>query len=151
MKTKEQVVDLQETKDIFPLEAQEIISGEKGRENIVVLDVCTQKEYETAHLEGAVHIDYFSKLFKSRLDLLDRNKTYLVYCRMGGIQKGLQYCRWNASLGGRGTSLCNGKRTEQVGPLSLFHRDHIDKEDEKISCSRIWCVVKCAEGDCNRE
>ena len=87
MKTKEQAVDLQETRDIFPLEAQEIISGENGREDIVVLDVCTQKEYETAHLEGAVHIDYFSKLFKSRLDLLDRNKTYLVYCRMGGRSK----------------------------------------------------------------
>ncbi len=87
MKAKEQVVDFQETRDIFPLEAQEIISGERGREGIVVLDVCTQKEFETAHLEGAIHIDYFSKLFKSRLDLLDRDKTYLVYCRMGGRSK----------------------------------------------------------------
>jgi rhodanese-related sulfurtransferase len=49
--------------------------------------VCTQKEFETAHLEGAVNIDYFSKFFKSRLDLLDRDKTYLVYCRMGGRSK----------------------------------------------------------------
>ena len=52
MKAKEQVVDFQETRDIFPRETQEIISGERGREGVVVLDVCTQKEFETAHLEG---------------------------------------------------------------------------------------------------
>lgn len=87
MNTKVKVANLQETRDIFPLEAREIISGEKGREDIVVLDVCTRKEFETSPLEGAVHINYFSKLFKSRLDILDRDKTYLVYCRMGGRSK----------------------------------------------------------------
>jgi rhodanese-related sulfurtransferase len=87
MNTKVKAANHQETKDIFPLEARQIISGERGREDIVVLDVCTRKEFETAHLEGAVHIDYFSKFFKSRLDLLDRDKTYLVYCRMGGRSK----------------------------------------------------------------
>jgi rhodanese-related sulfurtransferase len=79
--------DLQEARDIFPLEARELISGEGTREDIVLLDVCTRKEYETAHLRGAVNIDYFSKFFKARLDLLDRDKTYLVYCRMGGRSK----------------------------------------------------------------
>lgn len=87
MNKKGQAVDLQEMRDVFPLEVQEIISGEKDREDIVVLDVCTRKEFEMAHLEGAVHVDYFSKFFKSRLDLLDRDKTYLVYCRMGGRSK----------------------------------------------------------------
>jgi len=87
MKATATAADSQETRDIFPLEAQEIISREEDRESIVVLDVCTRKEFETAHLEGAVNIDYFSRLFKSRLDLLDRDKTYLVYCRMGGRSK----------------------------------------------------------------
>jgi rhodanese-related sulfurtransferase len=77
----------QDVRDIFPLEAREIITESRGKEDVVVLDVCTPSEFRTAHIEGAINIDYFSKLFKSRLDLLDRDKTYLVYCRMGGRSK----------------------------------------------------------------
>lgn len=74
-------------RDIFPLEAQEIITQSRERDDIVILDICTPREFRTAHLEGAINIDYFAKLFKSRLDLLSRDSTYLVYCRMGGRSK----------------------------------------------------------------
>lgn len=85
MITKEKTTESQLTKDLFPLEAQELIT--KGGEDIVVLDVCTPKEFKTAYLENAVNIDYFSKLFKARLNTLDKEKTYIVYCRMGGRSK----------------------------------------------------------------
>ena len=73
--------DTQVIKNVFPREAQELIT--KGGDSVVVLDVCKAKEFEIAHLEGAINIDYFSKMFKARLDTLDRDKTYFVYCRMG--------------------------------------------------------------------
>lgn len=85
MNTKEKTTESQLIKDVFPLEAQELIT--KGDDDIVVLDVCTPKEFKTAHLENAINIDYFSKLFKARLDTLDKDKTYLVYCRIGGRSK----------------------------------------------------------------
>jgi rhodanese-related sulfurtransferase len=76
-----------EVRNVFPLQAQEIISGENGDEDVIVLDVCTPKEFRTAHLENAININYFSRLFKARLETLDKDKTYLVYCRMGGRSK----------------------------------------------------------------
>lgn len=79
--------ELQTIRDLFPLEAQEVITRNRSRNDIVIIDVSTHKEFKTAHLENAVNINYFSKLFKLQLDLLDRNKTYLVYCRMGGRSK----------------------------------------------------------------
>lgn len=88
MITKEKTTESQVIKDVFPLEAQELIT--KGDEDIVVLDVCTPKEFQTAHLDSAINIDYFSKLFKARLDTLDKDKTYFVYCRMGGRSKLVQ-------------------------------------------------------------
>lgn len=51
--------------------------------NTVILDVRTQAEYDAGHIPGAVLMDINSRNFKSNIAQLDRNKTYLVYCRTG--------------------------------------------------------------------
>lgn len=81
MITREQTIGTQVFKNVFPLDAKEIIDS--GGEDVVVIDVCKPNEYETAHIKDAINIDYFSQLFKARLDTLDRDRTYVVYCRMG--------------------------------------------------------------------
>jgi rhodanese-related sulfurtransferase len=88
MITNEIITETQIVKDVFPLLAQELIT--KGGEDVVILDVCKPKEFEVAHIKGAINIDYFSKLFKSRLDTLDKDKTYFVYCRLGARSKHAQ-------------------------------------------------------------
>jgi rhodanese-related sulfurtransferase len=105
MITKEKTAESQTVKNVFPLEAHELITN--NGEDIVVLDVCSPKEFEIAHIEGAINIDYFSKLFKARLGTLDRDKTYFVYCRMGArstlalkIMKSLGFRRVYNILGG---------------------------------------------------
>ncbi|PRQ12068.1 rhodanese-like domain-containing protein [Corynebacterium sp. 13CS0277] len=49
----------------------------------VVLDVRTPEEFATGHLSGAENISFNSPEFLSRVDSLDRDATYVIYCRSG--------------------------------------------------------------------
>lgn len=51
---------------------------------IVPLDVRTPPEVAAGKIDGAVHCDFKADDFKAKLDELDRDKTYLVYCAVGG-------------------------------------------------------------------
>lgn len=50
----------------------------------VVLDVRTQKEYKEGHIPGSVLIDFTGDDFEQQVAKLDKNKTYLVHCAVGG-------------------------------------------------------------------
>ena len=47
----------------------------------VILDVRTAQEYQSGFIAGAVNIDFYAADFKTRINELDKNKIYLVYCR----------------------------------------------------------------------
>ncbi|HPG10274.1 MAG TPA: rhodanese-like domain-containing protein [Chitinophagaceae bacterium] len=50
----------------------------------VVLDVRTVEEYKDGHVPGARQIDVMKNdEFKNQVATLDKNKTYLLYCRSG--------------------------------------------------------------------
>ncbi len=51
--------------------------------DVILVDVRTEQEFKTGHIEGAINIDYYKSNFESELFKLERNKTYLVYCRSG--------------------------------------------------------------------
>jgi NADPH-dependent 2,4-dienoyl-CoA reductase/sulfur reductase-like enzyme/peroxiredoxin family protein/TusA-related sulfurtransferase/rhodanese-related sulfurtransferase len=46
-----------------------------------VLDVRTDPEWSLGHIPGAIHIT--NSALRSRIDELDRNKTWIVYCKVG--------------------------------------------------------------------
>ena len=50
----------------------------------VILDVRTPKEFAEGHLPGAVNIDWKAKDFADKVAGLDKGKTYLVHCALGG-------------------------------------------------------------------
>src|SRR5437764_15485758 len=50
----------------------------------VILDVRTPKEFAEGHLPSAVNIDWNSKEFDQKVAALDKSKTYLVHCAVGG-------------------------------------------------------------------
>jgi rhodanese-related sulfurtransferase len=52
--------------------------------NSVVLDVRTPKEFTTGHIPGAVNIDWNGADFQKKVSALDKSKTYLVQCAVGG-------------------------------------------------------------------
>ena len=54
-----------------------------GNENFIILDVRTPQEYASGHLEDTINIDYNSRTFQESLATLDKDKTYLLYCRTG--------------------------------------------------------------------
>lgn len=69
--------------NITPEETYILIQGNKDNPNFVILDVRTPEEFLGEHIENAVNLDYYSDTFRNDLDKLDKNKTYLIYCRSG--------------------------------------------------------------------
>lgn len=55
----------------------------KAEPDAVIMDVRTQAEFDTWHIPGAVHMDYFGSDLIERMEALDKNKPYLIYCRSG--------------------------------------------------------------------
>jgi len=85
--TTEPVIETQVSKDIFPTEAYELMTENRDDNDVIILDVCTPGEFEKLHLENALNLNFFSSDFKDQLKALDKNKIYLVYCKLGGRSK----------------------------------------------------------------
>ncbi len=74
---------IQIIENITPEEAYILIQENKDNPNFVILDVRTSEEFLGEYIENAVNLDYYSDTFRNDLDKLDKNKTYLIYCRSG--------------------------------------------------------------------
>ncbi|MCS7027706.1 MAG: thioredoxin domain-containing protein [Bacteroidia bacterium] len=57
--------------------------SEKKNEAII-LDVRTPEEFSTGHIEKAQNINYHAPDFQQKINALDKNKPYFVYCLAGG-------------------------------------------------------------------
>jgi rhodanese-related sulfurtransferase len=54
-----------------------------AKDTRMIIDVRTPAEFSGGHLDGAVNIDIQSPDFTSQIEALDRNGSYVVYCRSG--------------------------------------------------------------------
>ena len=70
-------------KDISPKEAHELIKKHADNDNFIIFDVRTPAEFKSGRIENSINLDYYTKTFQKDLDKLDKEKTYLVYCRSG--------------------------------------------------------------------
>ena len=52
-------------------------------DKLVVLDVRTPKEYENGCIFGALNFNIEDKNFSKIIQLLDKTKLYIVYCKSG--------------------------------------------------------------------
>lgn len=52
-------------------------------QEVVILDVCTVEEFQEGNITGAKNIDVNQQNFKANINQLDKDNTYLVYCRSG--------------------------------------------------------------------
>lgn len=54
------------------------------KEDVLVIDVRTPDEVAQGHIAGADYfINIYDKSFKEKVNALDKDKTYIVYCRSG--------------------------------------------------------------------
>ncbi len=53
------------------------------QDSVIILDVRTLAEVNAGAIEGAIHLDFYQPDFQEKLSVLDKNSTYLVYCRSG--------------------------------------------------------------------
>ena len=74
--------------NLSPSEAREMLGKRSGDPDFVLLDVRTPKEFDAERIEGAVLVDYLSPAFRDEMAKLDREKTFLVYCRTGNRTNG---------------------------------------------------------------
>ncbi|HAA55189.1 MAG TPA: hypothetical protein DCE42_10570 [Myxococcales bacterium] len=68
-------------KNVTIQEAKTLIETDK---DLVIIDVRTSSEFNGGHLYNAINIDYYGATFKGKMNALDKNKRYLVYCAVGG-------------------------------------------------------------------
>ena len=61
----------------------EMLREVAGNPDVVIVDIRTPDEFDVYHLTGAVNIDFYAWNFRQMLDELERDKTYLIYCRTG--------------------------------------------------------------------
>ena len=69
--------------DITTEEAFTLIQVNQQNPDFFIIDVRTPEEFATGYLENAVNIDYNSAAFSDEIKTLDKNRTYLIYCRSG--------------------------------------------------------------------
>lgn len=79
----EQNVKKVEPAEIKNITVQETHELQKNDKNIVILDVRTKDEFDDGHLNNAINIDVKQENFTSEIAKLDKNKTYVIYCRSG--------------------------------------------------------------------
>ena len=77
--TLTQIID-----NVTPREAFNLIQDNQNNPDFVIIDVRTPEEFAEEHIENAINIDFRSETFRDGLNQLDKNKTYLIYCRSGG-------------------------------------------------------------------
>jgi rhodanese-related sulfurtransferase len=50
---------------------------------VIILDVRTPAEFAEGAIKGAINIDVNASNFKKKVSTLDKEKSYLIYCRSG--------------------------------------------------------------------
>jgi len=61
-----------------------MVQDNAGNPDFVIIDVRSESEFSENHIENAVHIHNNSPDLEKILLSLDKNRTYLLYCLVGG-------------------------------------------------------------------
>nr|WP_152426342.1 rhodanese-like domain-containing protein [Cesiribacter andamanensis] len=77
--------------------AEELKKLQEENPDAVVLDVRTPGEVRGGKIPGATTIDIMDRNFANRIETLDKDKPYLVYCRSGN--RSGQACSYMAERG----------------------------------------------------
>ena len=86
-------------------------------DNAIILDVRTEAETEEGIIPNAIIADiYQPQEFMNQIEVLDKSKTFYVYCRSGG--RSAQACAIMNQLGFSDTKNLIGGFTQWTGEVS---------------------------------
>ena len=68
---------------VVTVDAGAAVSLLDSRDDLTIIDVRTPGEYAAGHLPGAELVDIYEPAFTDEIDGLDREGSYLLYCRTG--------------------------------------------------------------------
>ncbi len=80
--------------EITNLSAQRFKIITENDKNGVLLDLRTTDEMSKGYIKGATQLDFLAKDAEKKIDNLDKNKTYYIYCASGNrSSKAAQYMK----------------------------------------------------------
>jgi rhodanese-related sulfurtransferase len=68
---------------LIDLNSKEFSTKLKEDNSAVLLDIRTPNEYHQGHIPNAMLMNIYDPTFADDIKLLDKNKTYYLYCRSG--------------------------------------------------------------------
>ena len=74
------------------LSAQEFITASNTFEDAIIIDVRRENEFKFGHFPNSIHMDFFAEDFIDKIEKLEKEKNYLVYCRSG--RRSIRVCTW---------------------------------------------------------
>jgi len=77
-------------KTLYNLSYEEFVKKATDDKNGILLDVRTPEEYKINSLPNATNLNYLSHRLVDELEMLQKDKTYYVYCRTG--RRSLRVC-----------------------------------------------------------
>ncbi len=66
-------------------DAYDFLKANKDNKDVVLLDLRTPGEYTEEHIQGSVFAGYYLDDFNDKLSGMDKNKTYVLYCKAGRV------------------------------------------------------------------
>ncbi|GAB6151885.1 FAD-dependent oxidoreductase [Desulfosporosinus burensis] len=109
---------------------------EHDRENTILLDVRTEREYKGGHLEGALNIPVDS--LRARLGELDKSKEILEYCQIGlrgyVASRILSQKGYNVKnlTGGYKSCLMSPLKPACVAPVETLEKQIVDPDTQVV-------------------
>jgi rhodanese-related sulfurtransferase len=102
-------------KSYATLNALQFAKQTAEEKQVVILDVRSAPEFREGHLAGAMNLNVMDTSFAERIQRLDKDKAYYVYCRSGG--RSAQACSILAGNGFSRVYNLAGGVTGWSGPL----------------------------------
>ena len=65
------------------IQPQDALQIMKDHPEIIILDIRPHEEYKMEHIPGAINLDYEGHQFQQKVEKLDKEKEYLIYCKSG--------------------------------------------------------------------
>ncbi len=73
----------EERPGVVRIGAQDAVSLLAERDDLTIIDVRTPAEFAEGHLADAELVDIYEAAFRDEIDGLDRDGSYVLYCRSG--------------------------------------------------------------------